>query len=183
LFAPNLNDSLVATFFIEQTALVLFADEFDFGFGLFNVFLFDIRHNHVENADRNAATGRITVTQCFDFVEDDCSFCDAMGADTALDDYTEFFLAGEEITFQLEFILGLAAVNVAQILRNDVVENDTAQGRINDSVFFDAIFHQDAADFDLGMQLQLAFIVGHDGFFNGGEGLALTFGTSLAMVR
>ena len=96
-----------------------------------------------------------------------------MGLDAAVDDLFKTGLAHEEVYLELEFVLGDASVDEAEILRDGVVEDNLADGGLHQSGLHFAVDLHFAANLDLGVELDDARLVRHHDLVDVAEHLAL----------
>ena len=95
-----------------------------------------------------------------------------MHLDAGVDNAAELLFADEEIHFKTEDVFFLTAVDKAQILRNRAVEDDLADGRVDEAVPDDAVDLGLSADADLRVQGDDAGLVGHERLVDVLESLA-----------
>ena len=96
-----------------------------------------------------------------------------MDLDAAVNDLTQLFLADQECNFQIELLVRIGTVYIAQILGDIFVEDQAADGAVDDlgnPLFTDVLGD---ADFDFCMNGNVAFLISHEGFVDIAKDLAL----------
>ena len=83
--------------------------------------------------------------------------------DAAVDDLAELLLADLEADLKVEHVLGIGTIHVAEILRDGLVVDDTADGRLDCAVQCLAVDLARNAHQDRRVQTDIAVVVGHDG--------------------
>ena len=160
---PLGDDQAVAFVLGDEAALVLAFDVDDLVLGLRDETVLFIRHGHVGDRDGDGALGGILVAHRLDAVEHLGRDGEAVLLDAAVDDVAQLLLADLEADLIVERLLGIAAVDIAQILRDILVEDDAADGRGDDAALLGAVHRFGDAQADRGMQADVALVVGHDG--------------------
>ena len=145
----------------------MFVDVLDALFRDFDQFIFDLRHNHIENTDRNAAHSRIVESHFLDLIEDSSCLRNTADVNAPLNNDSKFLLPYSEITFEgyLARII-IAALNKAEILRNNAVEQKTSERRLNDAAIEFAIILDFTEHTDLLTERDHSFTICHFGFLN-----------------
>ena len=83
--------------------------------------------------------------------------------DAAVDDLAELLLADLEADLKIKHMLGIGTIHVAEILRDGLVVDDTADGRLDCAVQCLAVDLARNAHQDRRVQTDIAVVVGHDG--------------------
>ena len=93
-----------------------------------------------------------------------------MNLDAALDNLAQGLLGYQEIHFQIELVFRLGAIHEAQILGNGIVEDQAADGGVNQPA--DVAFGH--PDLDLGVEGDNTVLIGHQSLVDIPEDLAFT---------
>ena len=154
------------TFFVcHQTTSEFSCDQIYFGFCFFQIFHFFLRDFHIGNGYCHSSSCGEFIAQRFDLIQYGSSFCCAAAVDTFVDDLTDCFFVNQEIYFVVEFCFVVCSVNVAQILRDGFVEDDTAYCCFYHSGFNNAVKFHRSSNPDYFMQSHFMVIVSQDRFF------------------
>ena len=98
-----------------------------------------------------------------------------MTAHTAVDNLAKLLLLYDKVDLQRKLIFGVCTIDIAQILRDVLVKDQTAHRRVDDTGnrFVADLFGH--AHLDLRMQGDDPLAVGHHGFVHIAEDLSLAF--------
>ena len=172
-FVPGFDDHLITLIIGNQTSAVLLGNLFDLLIGFFHQFLFLRRNDCVTNCNSDSAASRIFKALCLNSVQHFRCGSGAMHPDTFFNNLTQLLFADQKLDFQLEHILRLAAVNITQILRNRIIENDSTHGRFNQLRVSFAVDYFRFANFNFRVQTNDAFVIGHHRLFHAGKSFSL----------
>ena len=89
--------------------------------------------------------------------------------DAAVDDVAELFLVHAETDLIIERVLGIGAVHKTEILRDGLIEDDAADGRLHRLVFLYSVDRLGHADLDGAVERNDACLVRHECFLGGAE--------------
>ena len=133
-------------------------------------FFFDIRNHHVEDTDGNSTYGCIVETQVFDIIQNFGGFGRATYINAAFYNGADLPFADNKVALQgnpaSEII---SAVNITQILRDNIVKQETSEGGFNYAAVGLAICFHATSDTYFLLENDLLVLIGHDGFINAGE--------------
>ena len=136
-FLPGFDNRIVAFVFRDDTATEVLFDVDDCVVGFLDDCRLAFGNVHIENACRYARQSRVFIAKTLDSVGDFCGFGCALVLKAVVDDLVEFLLAKSDnalafvdkpFDFEVKQLFGRVTRYEMQILRNDFVENPTADG-------------------------------------------------------
>ena len=145
---PESDDLVVALVLGDKTAVVLALDLVDDLLRIADDDFLLRRHDDVGDGDRHAGDAGVMVAEVLDTVDD---FCRLRGAKVVIavgNEFAKLFLVHEDAELPLAILLVLMVV--AQLRRQDLVEDHAAEGRADEAVALDA-----AADLRLQFEVVL----------------------------
>ena len=160
---PLGHGQTVALVFRNEAALILLFNADDFLLRGSDEGLFLVRDGHVRNGDRDGADGGVLIAERLDIVEHLGRNGEAVLLDAAVNDLAELLLADLEADLKIEHVLGIGAVNVAEILRDGLIVDDAADGRLDRAVQQLTVNLARNAHKDRRVQADIAVVIGHDG--------------------
>ena len=169
---PRRNDALVLHILGDEAAVILALDRVDLLVGRRNELRLLGRDHRVVNSNGDRAARRIFKALRLDAVEHLGRLGGAIRADAAVDNLSKFLLAHQKPDFKIEHMRGIVAVDVSQILRDGVVEDDASDRCVDD--MRDALVSDLTRDAHLDRRVQAdhARLIGHCGFVEVTEHLA-----------
>ena len=171
---PGLHYLFVALLLGNQAALVVSRNLIHRILGFLNQLRLLGRHGHIGNRYGHGRLGGIFVAHGLDIIQHLCGPGGTVGIDYFLQNLFQAFLAYMEIHFQLQLIARNTPVHKAQILGQDLVENKTPHGGLNDIRDFLSIRCLFAyADLDLGLEADHAVLIGENSFVDTLKAFAL----------
>ena len=160
---PGLDDFLITLLFCEESSAVVPCDLVDGVLRFLDELRLFRRNCHVGNGNRHGCDRRILIPHRLDRVEHFCRHCRAVDIDRLREDRLQLLLACQEINFQLECIFRILAVYEPEILRDDLVEQETSQctGNIAGDrlAVLERLLHTDR---DPGLQRNVLVFIGKD---------------------
>ena len=145
------GDDLVVTLVLgDETAVVLALDLVDDLLRIADDDLLLRRHDDVGDGDRHAGDAGVMVAEVLDTVDDFCRLRGAKVVIAVSNEFAKLFLVHEDAELPLAILLVLMVV--AQLRRQDLVEDHAAEGRADEAVALDA-----AAD--LRLQLEVVLLI------------------------
>ena len=173
---PGLYNLFVTLFLGNQTTLIVTGNLIYGILCLFDQLRLLRRHGHVGNGYGHSRTGGILVSHRLDIVQYLCGSGGSVGIDNLLQDLLQTLLAYVEINFQYQLIARNRTVYEAQILRQNLVKEETAQGRFYDTGHLGSVSQGSGyADLDSGLQTDDFILISQDGFVQVLEELAFAF--------
>lgn len=127
---PRSDGLLISVLFAETSSPELLLDVDDVAFRLFHDGFLALGDVHIEDTCGDRAYRRIFVAQSLYLVENDGRFGRALIFEARVDDPGEFLLSYAEIDLEVELLLGGIPGHEMQILRDRLVEDDAAHGRV-----------------------------------------------------
>ena len=153
-------DNLLVTFLIRhQTTSEFLCNHINLGFCFLQIFCLLLRNFHIGNGYGHCRSCGEFVTQRFDFIQYGCSFCCTTAVDALIDNLTNRLLVNQETDFVIEFCFLVCSVNVAQILRDCFIKDNTTNGCLYHSCFGYAVKFQRSSYSDDFLQAYLVVIV------------------------
>ena len=162
-FFPLGHGQTVALVLGDEAALILLLDGDDLLLRGGDEGLLLLRDGHVRDGDRDGADGGVLIAKGLDVIEHLGRNGEAVLIDAAVDDLAELLLADLEADLKVEHVLGIGTIHVAEILRDGLVVDDTADGRLDCAVQCLAVDLARNAHQDRRVQTDIAVVVGHDG--------------------
>ena len=145
----------------DITILVLRGDLIDLCICGVDDIPFFLRDDGVADSNGDGCLGGILESGCLDLIQHFRSGGSAVDLDAAVNDLTQLLFADQECDFQIELLVGIGTVYITQILGDIFVEDQTADGAVDDlgyPLFADILGD---ADFDLRMDGNVAFLICH----------------------
>ena len=185
---PLGDDKAVTLVIGDEATLELTLDLDDLLLGLVYEGLLCLGDGHVGDGDCDSALCRVLVAHCLDAVENFCGNGEAVLLDAAVNDVAQLLLADLEADLVVKHGLGIGAVNISQILRDVLVEDDAADGALDNFGLLDTVDSLCNSYEDGGVQADITLTVCHDRLIGvtvakqgliGGSGLALGLGLLL----
>ena len=153
---PGLDDFLIAFLVGRETAAVVLADFLDLRLRFRDETLLGLRHGHIRNRNGHARNRRVLVADGLDIVQHFRRAGEAVHVDDFLENLLALLLLDEEVNLGLQLVLRLGAIHEAEVLRNNLIEEDASRGSL---LNFRALFAVRAllreADLNLGLQCDL----------------------------
>ena len=160
---PLGDNEAVALIVGDEAALVLALYLDDLVFGLVDELGLRARDGHIRDGYGDRALGGVLVAHRLDAVEHLGRDGEAVLLDAAVDDIAQLLLADLEADLMVKGVLGVGAVNVAEILGDGLVEDYAADGGDDGLLDLDAVHGLGNSQADRRMQPDAAVVVGHDG--------------------
>ena len=174
---PGLNHFLIALFLGDQTAAVILRDLVYCRLRVGDQLLLRGRHGHIRNGNGHGRPGGILVSHGLDGIQGLRCLNGSMDIDDLFQDLLQALFAHMEIDLQEEFIAGNAPVHKAQVLGNDLVEQETAHRGFHDSGFHCPVFHRPGhTDLYPGMKGHGLILIGEDCLVDALEDHTFAFG-------
>ncbi len=170
---PGLDDRSVSLLVGELALEVAHLDLVDGVLRALQQVLLLRRNGDVRDGDRHRRDRGVLVAHRLDLVEDLGGAERAVHVDDLLEDLLQILLLDQVVDFQLEEVLRLRAVHHAQILGQDLVEQESAEGRedhAGDRLAVRVLLGD--ADMDLGVQRDDVILVSEDRLIHVAEVLA-----------
>ena len=161
---PRINNLVVTLVVGDETHIVVFSNLAYFLVTLLHQVFLGLRDNDVVEVERQTCLISHAITEVLDSVKE----LAGLGKAYVLD------YIGNDVTQRL---LGDNLVDVANLLRNDAIHDDTTDRGLYHVLAGLAVDDVVNQHLDLCMQVALAFVVGDDSFLRTIEGKALTLGT------
>ena len=161
---PLGHGQTVALVLGDEAALVLLLDRDDLLLRGGDEGLLLLRDGHVRDGDRDGADGGVLIAEGLDVIEHLGRNGEAVLLDAAVDDLAELLLADLEADLKVEHVLGIGTVDIAEVLRDGLVVDDAADGRLDRAVQRLAVDLARHAHQDRRMQADIAVVIGHDSF-------------------
>ena len=153
---PGLDDFLIALLVGRKTAAVVLADFLDLRLRFRDEALLGLRDGHIRNRNGHARNRRILVADGLDIVQHFCRAGEAVHVDDLLENLLALLLLDEEVNLRLQLVLRLGAIHKAEVLRNDLIEEDASRGSLlNFRTLFAVRALLREADLNLGLQCDL----------------------------
>ena len=165
---PLLNHQTVALVVGDIALTVEVLDLHDLLLRGMHHLVLDAGNHHVRDGHGDSTLGGILVAQSLDAVQHLGGDGEAVAADALVDDLAQLLLADKEADLQIELMAGDGAVNEAQILRDRLVVDQTADGGVDDAVAHLAVDLLAVAHPDRRVQTHGAGSVGGNGLVDGG---------------
>ena len=174
-FFPGLYNFFVTFFFCDQTTFVVLCDVVYSLLSLLDQFRFFRRNGHIGNGYGHSCSCGEFISCCFDIIQHFCCLGSSVCIDNFFQDLFQLFLSYMEIYFQLHFVFRNASVYKAQILRQDLVEQETSQCRLYRTGLCCTVRHGLChTHFDSGLQSQCFVFISKDCFVHALEVLAFS---------
>jgi hypothetical protein len=100
--------------------------------------------------------------------------------DTSVDDLTELLGAAYEVDLEVEILVGISSVNIAEVLRDGLVENEKTHCTVYDLGLHYAVLFLVNSNLDRSMEADNTVTVSHHSFIKVTEYLTFT-GLALAV--
>ena len=152
---PDLDDAVVALLLGEQTAQEVLVDNIHFLLSSGDVLGLLLRNGHVIYGDGDGGTSGVLVAGLLDMVKHMGADCRAVYLDTTVDDLTQVALLGDGVDLEDEIVLGVGTILETEVLRNVLVEDQTAEGGVSNHVAV-LILAVSAVDTGLDLTVDLA---------------------------
>ena len=148
---PGLDDFLIALLVGRKTAAVVLADFLDL-----RLRFLGLRDGHIRNRNGHARNRRILVADGLDIVQHFRRAGEAVHVDDLLENLLALLLLDEEVNLRLQLVLRLGAIHKAEVLRNNLIEEDASRGSLlNFRTLFAVRALLREADLNLGLQCDL----------------------------
>ena len=128
---PDLDDVVVTLFLGELTSHEGTVNVCNLLLCLCDEGVLFIRNSNVGDGDGDSCLGGILVAHALDIVENLSGNREAVLFDTAVNDVAELLLTAGEVDLKIEELVGVGTVNVAEILRDGLVEDEASEGSID----------------------------------------------------
>ena len=162
---PGVNDLFVTLFVCDQTTFEVLGNLVYRLLCLRDHLRLLRRNGHIGNGYGHRRTGRILVTGGLDVIQNLCSLGRTVCIDDFFQDLFQLFLCYQEIYLQSKLIARDGTVYIAKILRQDLIEQETAQGGCYVLGQRRSIRHfLAAAHMDLGLQCDITVFICQDRF-------------------
>ena len=123
------------------------------------------RHGHIGNGYGHGCTGGVFISGCLDIVQNLCGFGSSVCIDNFFQNLFQLFLGNEEINLKRKLVTRNRTVYVSQILRQNLIEEESSECGAYVLLHYSTIFHLFfAADGNLGLQGNVSVLVCQDGF-------------------
>ena len=173
---PGFNNFLITLFLGNQTTLVVTCNLIYGILCLLDQLRLLRRHGHIGNGYGHSRTGGILVSHRLDIVQYLCGSGGSVGIDNLLQNLLQTLLAYVEINLQYQLIARNSTIYKAQILRQNLVEEETAQRGLYDTGHLSSVSQGSGyADLDSGLQTDDFILISQDGFVQVLEELAFAF--------
>ena len=154
-FFPGFYNFFVTFFFCDQTTFVVLCDVVYSLLSLLDQFRFFRRNSHIGNGYGHSCSCGEFISGRFDIIQHFCCLGSSVCIDNFLQNLFQLFLSYMEIYFKLHFIFRNASVYKSQILRQDLIKQETSQCRLYRSGHAGTIRHcLYHTHFDSGLQCQ-----------------------------
>ena len=167
------DDALVALLVVDEAAVEILGDLADLGVGLGQDLGLLRRDQGVAHRNGEGADGGVFEALGLHAVEHHRGHLGAVDGDAAVDDLAQRLFGDQEADLEVEHMLGVAAVHIAQVLRDGLVEDDAADGGVHHLAQRLAVHLAGAAHLDGRLQGDDVRGVGHQGLVLVAEDLAL----------
>ena len=145
---PDVDGLGVALVLGDQAAVEQLADLRDLLVGVGDQLVLLGRDDSVTDSDGDSGQRRVLVALCLDGVQHLCTLAAAVAGHAAGDDVGQGLLGHAEADLVLQPVLRVGAVDIAQILRHGVVEDDAADGGVYQTGTLHAVDDHGAAHLD-----------------------------------
>ena len=156
----------------DKAALVLAVDLSDLLLGNMDHLVLAFRNKHIGNGYGQSALGGVLVAHRLDGVKHLGGDVEAVNTDALVDDLSEFLLAAGEHDFEVELLGRVRTVYETEILRNALVEDQAARGRVYDSGLGLAAHLLGQTNLDRRMDADNALVISHKSLIDVAEYLA-----------
>ena len=157
---PGLDDFLIALLVGRKTAAVVLADFLDLRLRFRDEALLGLRDGHIRNRNGHARNRRILVADGLDIVQHFRRAGKSVHVDDLLENLLALLLLDEEVNLGLQLVLRLGAIHKAEVLRNNLIEEDASRGSLlNFRTLFAVRALLREADLNLGLQCNLVVCV------------------------
>ena len=173
---PGVDDRTVALVFRGKTSAVSAVDLVNRVLRFLDQFRLHRRNRHVGNGNRHAGPCGIAVAHSLDVVQNLSRRRGAVDRDDLFKDSLQILLLHQAVNLKLEFILRLSAVDKAQILRNNLIEEESSE-RGGDKIGMNGpVFHLLADPYgNTGLQRQVLVFISQQRFADILENASLAF--------
>ena len=133
---PGLHNRTVSLLLRDQTSSEVHRD---FVYRLlcrFQHFCLLCRHRHIRDRNSHSRLRRILVTGSLDQIQHLRGTHCTVDIDDFLKNLLQLFLTHMEIHFQLQKVLRIASVHISQILRQDLIKEESAEGGLHIAGYF-----------------------------------------------
>ena len=161
---PKRDDLVVALLVRNETAAELTLDAVDLLLRRREDVLLLLGHDDVGNRDRHARKTRVVIAEVLDVVDDDGRACGSEVVEAVCHELAELLLVHADAEAPLPRLLIL--VVIAQLLRQDLVEDHAPERSLDKAVSLDARL-------DLRLQRKLLMLVHQKSFLDARDDLAL----------
>ena len=165
---PHLHHLLVALVLGHEAHLVLVLNVQHLLLGGRHQLVLLGGHGHICDGDRDGRQGGVLVAGGLDGVQHLSGHGEAVLVDGAVYDLAQLLLAAGEGHLIVADVGGIGPVHKAQVLRDVLVEDDTAWGGLYHSGVADAVHGHGAAHADGAVGPNHMVVVGHEGLFLAG---------------
>ena len=143
------GDGLVVTLVVgDQAAVEQLADLCDLLVSLSDQFLLLRRDHSVAHSDGDCRQSGVLVALRLDGIQHLCTLAGAVAGHAAGNDVGQSLLGHAEADLVLQPVLGISTVDITQILRNRVIEDDAADGGFHQTGALHAVNGHGAAHLD-----------------------------------
>ena len=132
------------------------------------------RNDSVTHSNRDCRQGGVLIALSLDGVQHLCAGTGAIAGHAAGNDVGQGLFGHAEADLILQPVLRVGAVDITQVLRNGVIEDDPADGGIHQTGALHTINDHGAADLDGSVQGHNVLCIGHQGLVLITEDLACT---------
>ncbi len=158
---PGVDDRTVAFFLGGKTSAVSAVDLVNRVLRLLDQLRLHRRNRHVGNGNRHAGSCGVAIAHGLDMVQNLRRSRGAVNRDNLLKDSLQVLLLYQAVDLKLELILRLAAVDKAQILRDDLIEEESSEGRGDKRAVNAPVLHLPADPHRYaGLQGQIPVLIG-----------------------
>ncbi len=130
-FLPCGDYFLIALFICDQSTLVVAGDLVDGFLRLLKQLRLFLRDSHIRDGYRHSCAGGDMISHCLHGIKNLSGSGRTVGVDDLLQNLLQVSLFYHEINFRKKLIARHGTVHISQILRNDLVENQTSQCRLD----------------------------------------------------
>src|SRR5699024_2723709 len=160
---PCLHNLFVTLFLCDESSLIVLCDPVYCILRFLDHLRLLRRHGHVRDRNRHGSSRGELISDCLYVIQHFRRLCCPVCVDDLLEDLFQLFLSYMEINFKKEFISFYFSVNKSEILRNDLVEQESSERRIDRSCLHCSVRHcLGHTHLDLGMQCDVSVLICKD---------------------
>ena len=139
-------------------------DEIYLLFGLLQVLFLNLRHDHVENTYGNTWTSRELITHGFNFIQNFRRASNPLDSYAAFNYFGQLLFTDQEITFRFQTVFRNFAIDIAQVLRQNFIEQQPPEWRLDQAGYLFSVHHFRHPHLDFSVQAQTMLVISHQSF-------------------